>query len=118
MSHITWAGIIGGVITATILGCSGGIERSPSGPSLLSPSGLAGSPDPVIGGATVIAWSCGAPGGHVETETSIGGWIINRERCAAGASGGVNAAADLNGEPVFAPGPTNLRATVAGTTVQ
>lgn len=118
MRHITWAGVIGSVITATILGCTGGIERSPSGPSLVPSAGIADVSGPAIGGRTVIAWSCGMAGGRVDGETPIGGWIFGTERCPAAPSGGVNTAADVTGEPIFAPGPTNLRATVSGTTVQ
>src|SRR5262245_14370992 len=100
----------------TLWACT--VERTPSGPSALSPAGSAiplGSAD---GPGT--SWACLT---HVVAEPSVttGEWMIQPQDCFSGSPAisnrGTASTPVGSGEPAFAPGPANFRSTVNGSTV-
>src|SRR5262245_57305948 len=98
---------------STLLACS--VERTPSGPSVVNPGSIIGSASGDLHGTS---WSCLTHEAAAEPSVTNGEWIVQPENCFIGAPAVVSRnAPSATGEPIFAPGPTNFRSTVSGSTV-
>jgi hypothetical protein len=118
MRHLATVSAIRCVILVgaiALLGCDPAANRLPSAPSALN--SLAPTAVDVGAGsaATVVSWACLA-GGADRGDFVANGWTIKRDPCASAATSRVMTSA--TGMPLFAPAPTNLRLTLAGSTVQ
>src|SRR5580765_3888542 len=99
------AAVLAGLFS-TLLACS--VERTPNGPSALSPIGsliVSGSGDP-----HQTSWACATRTAAAEPSVTTGEWSIQPENCFTGTPAILSQSAPMAaGEPIFAPGPTNFR---------
>lgn len=99
---------------ALMIACSGG-QPSPNAPSSLTPA--VATPGPQGSFENSASWSCFTGGGTGRVSSSTNEWTVASESCPAGVSGAPRNAPAATSEPIFAPGPSNFRATVTGNNV-
>jgi len=115
--------LLTGVLAATVLSCNQGADRMPSGPTAVDPAWPAATTPLASSNAnpntstknSTVSWACVTAEAGRSAPLS-GGWTIQGDRCPSTLHR--NSTATETAAPIFAPAPTNLRATVTGTTVQ
>ena len=96
------------ILCLTVLSCSRSPESTPT-----APSSSTVATTPAIGSIRAASWSCGAAAASSQADSP---WRIETPRCESVEVRSV--ASTTAASPVFAPGPTNYRATVVGTSVR
>jgi PKD repeat protein len=103
------------VCAIALLGCNPDADRMRAARSAFTP--LAPTTTDVVASsaATVVSWAC-LTSGVDRDDFAASGWTIKRDPCQSSSASRVMASGNF--APVFAPAPTNLRASITGTTVQ
>src|SRR5262245_53766367 len=105
---------VAATVVALMLACNGG-QKSPSAPSAVSESTTAGGLQNAF--QTTTSWSCFSGGATARILSSTNDWSVDSEPCTSSIGGAVRNTPAAASEPIFAPGPSNFRATITGTTV-